>query len=106
MRPGTGSKPTADPAPTGPFASARVRIAIGLVGSLIILGVLVAVIVPRAGEVGDALGRVGAGRFVLIVLLGAGALILRTTAWQIAIDAAGGGPPARGTAPWGATSLV
>jgi Lysylphosphatidylglycerol synthase TM region len=108
MRPGTGSKPTADPEskPSGPLSSQRVRVAIGLVGSLIIVGVLVAVIVPRAGEVGDALGRVGAGRFVLIVLLGVGALILRTTAWQIAIDAAGGRLRAREAHPASAASFV
>ena len=54
------------------------------------LGVLAAVIAPRADEVGDALARVGIGTFVLVVLLGMVAMVLRTTAWQIAIDAAGG----------------
>ena len=54
------------------------------------LGVLAAVIAPRAGEVADSLGRVGVGSFAAIVLLGCVAMVLRTAAWQVAIRAAGG----------------
>jgi hypothetical protein len=94
MRPGTGSKPTAEPAITDdaapPRVSPRTRAILGIVGAAIALGLLVAVILPRAGEVGDALGRVGFGRFALVVLLGLCALVFRTSAWQVAIDAAGG----------------
>jgi len=93
MCPGTGSKPTAE-TPAGVSTAARVspraRAILGLVGAAIALGLLVAVILPRAGEVGDALGRVGAGRFALVIALGIVALVFRTTAWQVAIDAAGG----------------
>jgi uncharacterized membrane protein YbhN (UPF0104 family) len=94
MCPGTGSKPTAEsPIPDSPLRprfSARARIILGFLGAALALGLLAAVIVPRADEVGDALGRVGIGRFALVVLLGACALVFRTTAWQVAIDAAGG----------------
>jgi uncharacterized membrane protein YbhN (UPF0104 family) len=55
-----------------------------------VLGVLAAVIAPRADEVGDALDRVGVGTFLLVVALGCVAMVLRTSAWQVAIDAAGG----------------
>ena len=59
-------------------------------GLALAIGILVANIVPRAGEVGDALDRVGFGRFLLVVLLGSAGMITRTAAWQVAIDAAGG----------------
>jgi hypothetical protein len=70
--------------------SDRTRVALGLVGSLLVFGSLALVIAPRADEVGDALGRVGAGTFALVVALGLVAMVLRTFAWQVAIDAAGG----------------
>jgi uncharacterized membrane protein YbhN (UPF0104 family) len=94
MHPGTGSKPTADRGLIAAWTSRgpgyRLRVALGIVGALLALGVIALVIIPRAGEVGDALSRVGWGEFALIVLLGGVAMILRTTAWQVAIDAAGG----------------
>jgi hypothetical protein len=60
------------------------------IASAAVLVLLAILIVPRAGEVGDALGRVGAGRFAAIVLLGIAALLCRTIGWQVAVDAAGG----------------
>ena len=94
MLAGTGSNPTAetrlqDPAPRSRL-SPRTRAILGFVGAAVALGILAAVIVPRADEVGDALGRVGIARFALVVLLGICALVCRTAAWQVAIDAAGG----------------
>jgi hypothetical protein len=110
MCPGTGSKPTADPAsPTSdrpPGGSSRLRIAIGIVGAVVAIGILVAIIVPRAGEVGDALDRVGFGRFLLVVLLGSAGMISRTAAWQVAIDAAGGRVRAREAHPASGASYV
>lgn len=70
--------------------SYRLRVALAILGGVIGLGLILLLILPRTSEVGDALARVGLGRFALIVLLGVTALILRTTAWQVAIDAAGG----------------
>jgi uncharacterized membrane protein YbhN (UPF0104 family) len=70
--------------------SDRTRVALGLVGSLLVFGALALVIAPRADEVEDALGRVGAGTFLAVVGLGLVAMVLRTLAWQVAIDAAGG----------------
>jgi uncharacterized membrane protein YbhN (UPF0104 family) len=84
----------------------RLRIAIGIAGALLALGFVVAVIVPRAGEVGDALGRVGIGRFLLVVLLGSVSMICRTAAWQVAIDAAGGRVRAHEAHPASAASYV
>ena len=94
MLAGTGSNPTAetrlqDPAPRSRL-SPRTRAILGFVGAAVALGILAAVIVPRADEVGDALGRVGIARFALVVVLGICALVCRTAAWQVAIDAAGG----------------
>src|SRR5206468_1842499 len=60
MGPGTGSKPTAD-VRRGPLRARWVATAIG---TAIVVAFLLVVIAPRAGEVGDALGRVGPGRFV------------------------------------------
>jgi hypothetical protein len=73
-----------------PRISPRTRTVIGFVGAAVALGLLALVIAPRAGEVGDALGRVGAGRFALVIALGILALVFRTSAWQVAIDSAGG----------------
>jgi uncharacterized membrane protein YbhN (UPF0104 family) len=84
----------------------RVRVAIGIVGALVVFGFVVAVIVPRASEVGDALGRVGIGRFLLVVLLGSASMIFRTAAWQVAIDAAGGRVRAHEAHPASAASFV
>jgi uncharacterized membrane protein YbhN (UPF0104 family) len=110
MRPGTGSKPTADPAPlpsdAPPGGTSRIRVAIGIAGALVALGFVVGVIVPRAGEVGDALGRVGFGRFVAVVLLGMASMVFRTAAWQVAIDAAGGRVRAHEAHPASAASYV
>jgi uncharacterized membrane protein YbhN (UPF0104 family) len=110
MPPGTGSKPTAEstspPPDSPPGGFSRVRVAIGIAGALVVLGFILAVIVPRAGEVGDALGRVGIGRFLLVVLLGSASMIFRTAAWQIAIDAAGGRVRAHEAHPASAASFV
>src|SRR5262245_36647741 len=110
MCPGTGSKPTADPpraeTDTPPGGSSPVRVAIGIVGAVVAIGILVAIIVPRAGEVGDALDRVGFGRFLLVVALGAAGMISRTAAWQVAIDAAGGRVRAHEAHPASAASYV
>jgi uncharacterized membrane protein YbhN (UPF0104 family) len=84
----------------------RLRVAIGILGALVALGFVVAVIVPRASEVGDALGRVGIGRFLLVVLLGSASMIFRTAAWQVAIDAAGGRVRANEAHPASAASFV
>jgi uncharacterized membrane protein YbhN (UPF0104 family) len=110
MCPGTGSKPTAEPAsapPDGPpGGSSRLRAALGVIGALVALGILAVIIVPRAGEVGDALDRVGFGRFVLVVLLGVAAMIFRTASWQVAIDAAGGRVRAHEAHPASAAAFV
>jgi hypothetical protein len=89
MSPGIGSKPEPDQG-AGSSRSPRPQGILGIVGGLALIAVLVALIVPRADEVSDALGRVGIGSFFAVVALGTVALVLRTTAWQVAIDAAGG----------------
>jgi hypothetical protein len=81
-------------------------VAIGIAGAIVAIGVLVAIIVPRAGEVGDALDRVGVGSFLLVVLLGSAGMIFRTVAWQVAIDAAGGRVRAHEAHPASAASYV
>jgi uncharacterized membrane protein YbhN (UPF0104 family) len=81
-------------------------VAIGIVGALIAIGIIVAVIAPRASEVGDALDRVGIGRFLLVVLLGSASMIFRTAAWQVAIDSAGGRVTAHEAHPASAASFV
>jgi uncharacterized membrane protein YbhN (UPF0104 family) len=86
MSPGTGSKPTAD-ARRSPLRARWVATAIG---TAVLVAFLLVVILPRASEVGDALNRVGPGRFVAIVALAAAALVFRTIGWQVAVDAAGG----------------
>ena len=86
MSPGTGSKPTAD-SRRGPVRARWIATAIG---TAVVVAFLLVVIVPRASEVGDALDRVGAGRFVAIVALAFAALVFRTIGWQVAVDAAGG----------------
>jgi uncharacterized membrane protein YbhN (UPF0104 family) len=109
MCPGTGSKPTADPSPppdSPPSGSSRLRVAIGIVGALLAIGIIVAVILPRASEVGDALDRVGIGRFLLVVLLGSVSMIFRTAAWQVAIDSAGGRVTAHEAHPASGASFV
>src|SRR4051794_23529492 len=109
MPPGTGSKPTAEPSSppdSPPGGASRARIAVGILGAVVALGFIVAVIVPRAGEVGDALGRVGFGRFLLVVGLGVASMIFRTAAWQVAIDAAGGRVRAHEAHPASAASYV
>jgi hypothetical protein len=109
MPPGTGSKPTAEPSSppdSPPGGASRARIAVGILGAVLALGFIVAVIVPRAGEVGDALGRVGFGRFLLVVGLGVASMIFRTAAWQVAIDAAGGRVRAHEAHPASAASFV
>jgi hypothetical protein len=68
----------------------RARLAISLVGAAGGLAVVAALILSHADDIGDALGRVGAGRFALVVALAALAMVLRTAAWQVAIDSAGG----------------
>jgi uncharacterized membrane protein YbhN (UPF0104 family) len=68
----------------------RRRRLIALIGALVGIGLIAIVIVPRADDVRQALSEVGAGKFVLIVLLGFVSLIFRSGAWQVAIDAAGG----------------
>ncbi len=57
---------------------------------MLALGVVAAIIIPRADEVQTALRDVSFGRFALAIGLGILAMIFRTTAWQIAIDSAGG----------------
>lgn len=60
------------------------------IGSLVIIIALVAVVAPRTGEVGDALGEIGFGSFASIVAAGLVAMLMRTAAWQVAVDSAGG----------------
>jgi uncharacterized membrane protein YbhN (UPF0104 family) len=91
MPPGTGSKPTAD----NRRQRARTRWVIVGVTTAVVIAFLLIIIVPRASDVGDALGKVGAERFAAIVLLGVISLICRTAAWQVAVDAAGGDLHAR-----------
>jgi uncharacterized membrane protein YbhN (UPF0104 family) len=110
MDPGTGSKPTAEHPTASPDAPpggiSRLRVAIGIAGALAALAFVVAVILPRASEVGDALSRVGIGRFLLVVLLGSASMVFRTGAWQVAIDAAGGRVRAHEAHPASAASFV
>jgi uncharacterized membrane protein YbhN (UPF0104 family) len=86
MGPGTGSKPTAEQ----PRGRLRGRWLVTVIGSAVVVALLLAIILPRAGDVGDALDRVGADRFAAIVALAIISLVFRTIAWQVAVDAAGG----------------
>jgi hypothetical protein len=68
----------------------RHRTAITVVGSLTTAGILAAVLAGRRDEFAGALGAASAGVLALTTLLQVVALVARTEAWHLTIEAAGG----------------
>jgi uncharacterized membrane protein YbhN (UPF0104 family) len=82
---------TADPGEGGlRLSSFRRRIAISLLGAVIVTGVLAFVLAGRAGEFSAALRTVPISLLAVAVLLQILALLARSEAWNVCVGAAGG----------------
>ena len=60
-----------------------------LIGLAFLLGLVLVLIAPRASDVREAIANTSATDFALVVGIGIAAMLIRTVAWQVAVDAAG-----------------